>query len=139
LLSPVRWEVKVDGAMTLGTNMIGTGDAAAVFSAASSSFPVISEVRSMGWPDRFVLAVEAIPPAVGCRTCGRWLYPDRVEVVHDHGCDGESADRRGTVLVLTCPRCHAWGTLARVERVTPATNELLAQLTRQANCADCRV
>ena len=74
----------------------------------------------------FVLGRDAIPPAVGCRSCGRWHYPDRIEVVHD-GPDGTMP-----ALTLVCPRCHASGPLDVDGALDPVANHIIGELSRRA-------
>ena len=77
----------------------------------------------------FVLGPNAIPPAVGCRSCGRWHYPDRVEVVQD-GLDGTVP-----ALTLVCPRCHAGGPLCVDGPLDPIASAIVAELFRRARTA----
>ena len=83
----------------------------------------------------FVLAPDAIPPAVGCRTCGRWHYPDRVEVVHDDDTERGGPDGTGAALILVCPRCHAQGPLCSGGVANPIASDIVAELFRRASCA----
>jgi hypothetical protein len=77
----------------------------------------------------FVLAPDAIPPAVGCRSCGRWHYPERVQVAHD-GPDGTVP-----ALTLVCPRCHARGPLCVDGPLDPIASAIVAELFRRARPA----
>jgi hypothetical protein len=83
----------------------------------------------------FVLAPDAIPPAVGCRTCGRWHYPHRVEVVHDDDIERGGPDGTGAALILVCPRCHTQGPLCSGGVFNPIASSIVAELSRRASCA----
>ena len=81
----------------------------------------------------FVLGPDAIPPAVGCRSCGRWHYPDRIEVHVDPVRD--AAEGTGPDLTLVCPRCQARGPLQCGGPLDPIASGIVAELSQRARTA----
>ena len=89
--------------------------------------PLVAGNRDM----TFVSEPRAIPPAVGCRSCGRWHYPERVEV-RDIPRSDDTVEAGVVLLNLVCSRCHAKGFLRAAERCDEATTRLLDALLQRA-------
>jgi hypothetical protein len=80
----------------------------------------------------FVFEPRAIPPAVGCRACGRRHYPDQIGV-RDIQWSSNASGVAEVVLEIVCPRCETKGFLRSSSLAADdTTSKLLAVLMRNA-------
>ena len=94
--------------------------------------PEVDELRARGFTGEFAIDVDAIPPAIRCRTCGRSQFPEHAVIIAALPVPPQGSPT--AVLGLRCPRCTAEGILivADVTGTSPEEQDVIHSLRHRA-------